>query len=146
MQIARPHHESCILVRLHLDVLEYLLHGAGDYTTLRITCVVLEALHGVSLASASLTVCHDRSVEPLKHRADSTLGCVLVNKLLGCVRVIHIIEAVCLPHAQMRIHLDISGLLSVVNLSSKVLHDCHTSVIVTNLHNREEEVSMFLTW
>ena len=145
LQVACSHHESSILIWLHLDVLEYLLHWPWHYTSLWITCVVLEALHGVSLARAGLTIRHDRSVEPLKHRTDSTLGGVLVNELLGCVRVVHIIEAVSLPHAQMRIHLHISSLLSVVNLSPKVFHDGHTSIIDSNLHNWEEKVAMFLT-
>ena len=44
----------------------------------------------------------------------------------------------------MGIHLDVLCLLSVVDLSSEILHTGDRATILANMHDREEEISVFL--
>lgn len=56
------------------------------------------------------------------------------------------VEAVRVPHGEMWVHLDVFGSLTVVHLSAKVLHHGYGAIIGADLHDREEEISLFLTW
>ena len=55
------------------------------------------------------------------------------------------VEAVGVPHRKMWVHFDVLWLLSIVDLSSKVLHASYRSIVGTNLHNGKEEVALFLS-
>ena len=74
-------------------------------------------------------------------------GCVLVNKLLGRVFIIHIVEGECLPDAQMRVLFDVLLLLPFVDLCSQVFHDCAGVVVLRHLHDAPEITSIsVLSW
>ena len=127
-----------------MNKLEDFFHGPWHDASLRISCIVFESLHGMCLARACLPICHYGCIETFQDRAYSTLGSILVNKLLSRIRIVHIVKTVCLPHTQVRIDLNIACSLSIIYLSPKVLHDGHTSTIWTDLDNREEKVAMLL--
>ena len=127
-----------------LDPVEDLFHRARDYASLRIAARVLEALHGVGLARSSLSIGQNRGIVPLKDGADGMLGRAFINILLGRIHVIDVVEAVSVPHRQVWVHFDVLRLLSIVNLSSKVLHAGYGSIVVADLHNGKEEVALFL--
>ena len=71
-------------------------------------------------------------------------GCAVVYVLLCCIHVVDVIKAVGVPHRQMRVHLDVFGLLSVVNLPAEVLHAGDGATILTNMHDWEEKVAVLL--
>ena len=112
---------------------------------MRVASCVLKALHRMRLASACLTVSQDCSVVALEHRANSMFRGTIINVFLRRIHIIHMIEAVSVPHSQMRVHLDIFGLLSVVNFTTKVLHASYRSVVGAYLHNGKEEVALLLS-
>lgn len=68
LQVADTNHESGILVGLHLDEFEYFLHAPRNDSTLGIANVVLESLHGVSLARSGLSVGKHCRIVALEHR------------------------------------------------------------------------------
>ena len=126
-----------------LDERKDVLHGPWYDTSMRVASCVLKALHRMRLASACLTVGQDCSVVALEHRANSMLSCAIINVFLRRIHIVHVIKAVSVPHSQVWVHLDIFGLLSVVNFTTKVLHARDRPIIRRHLHNGKEEVALF---
>ena len=81
-----------------LNPVENLFHRARNYAPLHITARVLEALHGVGLACASLSIGQNRGIITLKDGADSMFGRTFINMLLGRIHIIDMVEAVRVPH------------------------------------------------
>ena len=57
LKVRSSDHESYFVVHLHLDELKDFLHTSWDNTALRVTTIIFETLHSVSLACTSLTIC-----------------------------------------------------------------------------------------
>ena len=55
------------------------------------------------------------------------------------------VEAVGVPHRQMRVHFNVLRLLSIVDFPTKVLHAGYRSIVRTYLHNGKEEVALLLS-
>ena len=72
-------------------------------------------------------------------------GRTFINMLLGRIHIIDMVKAVCVPHRQMRVHLDVFGFLAIVYLTTKVLHASYRSVVGAYLHNGKEEVALLLS-
>jgi len=143
LEVACAHHESCVLVGLVLDPSEDFLHRARDDAPMRISTRVFESLHRVRLAGAGLSISENRGVVALKDRTDRRFGCTLVHVFLRRVHVVDLVEGVGVPHGQVRIHLDVSGPLSVVDFTSEVLHDRDRPVFAVDLHHRHEKLPLF---
>ena len=54
------------------------------------------------------------------------------------------IEAVSVPHGEMWVHLNVFGTFAVVDFPAKVLHNGDGTIVRADLHDREEEVPLFL--
>ena len=72
-------------------------------------------------------------------------GRTFINMLLGRIHIIDMVEAVGVPHRQMRVHFDVLRLLSIVNFPTEVLHAGYRSIVRTYLHNGKEEVALLLS-
>ena len=108
LQIWNSDHESCILWALHLDKFENFLHRPGYYTSLRVTYIIFETFHRMSLTGTSLTISQDSCIISLQNWYYWLLSSIFINKFLRRVIVINIIKREILPHAQMRIDIHIS--------------------------------------
>lgn len=60
--------------------------------------------------------------------------------LLGGVHVVDVVEAVGVPHGEVRVHLDVASAFPLVDLSSEVLHHGDRSVVRPHLHDWTEKV------
>ena len=72
-------------------------------------------------------------------------GRTFINMLLGRIHIIDMVEAVGVPHRQMRVHFNVLRLLSIVNFPTEVLHTGYRSIVRTYLHNGKEEVALLLS-
>ena len=125
-----------------LNERENVLHGPWYDTSVRVAARILKAFHSMRLTCASLPIGQDRSVIALEHRADCMFRCAVIDIFLRRIHIVDMIEAVSVPHSQMRIHFNILSLLTVVNLSTKVLHARYRPIIWSHLHNGKEEVAL----
>ena len=71
-------------------------------------------------------------------------GSTFVNMLLRGVHIIDLIEAVGMPDSQVRVHFNVLSTFAVFNLAPKIFHNSDVSVLGTNLHDWQEEVTLFL--
>jgi len=147
LQVRCSYHECCVLVWLHLNKSEYFFHGSWNYTSLWVACTVFKTLHSICLSSTCLTIGKDCGIITLKDGVNSLLSCIFIHKFLSGVLIIHIIEGVTLPHAQMRILLNVPLLVSLIHFCSQVLHNGAWLVIRRHLHNTSKLTSIvLLSW
>lgn len=118
LQVAGSDHEGRVHVGSALYVSEYLLHGSGYNAPLRIILVVLEALHGVSLARACLAIGEDSRIVALEDGEHSWSGCAVVYMRLGRVWPVHIVEGKLVTRHYVWVLLDVSLSTIVSNFST----------------------------
>ena len=128
-----------------LDPIEDFFHRAGNDASVRVVRRILEAFHGVRLACARLPVCQYRGVVALEDGADGRFCSCFVHVLLRRIHVVHLVEAVSVPHRQVWVELNILSSCLVLQLTTEVLHNRDASVVRTHLHNGEEEVTLLLS-
>ncbi len=118
LEVGCTYHECRVLVWLHLDKTENLLHWTRHNTSLRISSIILEPLHCMCFSSSRLSISKYRSIIPLKYRENGLFSCVLIDIFLSGRLIIHMIESEVLPHTQMWVLFHISLFFSFIDLSS----------------------------
>ena len=121
---------------------EDVLHAARDDSTVWVATTVLEAFHRMRLARSSLPVGKDRGVVAFENGVDSLLCRSVVDLLLSRIHIVNMVEAVSVPHLQMRVHFYVLGLLPIVDLPPEVLHAGDRATVGCHLHNGKEEVAL----
>jgi len=105
---------------------------------LGVSAVVLESLHRVGFSGSSLAVSQNRGIVALKYTVNRSFRRIFIDKFLGGVLIIDIVEAVALPDTQMRILLDVTNAFSLVDFLSEVFHYSDRTTIGGNLNDRLE--------
>lgn len=97
------------------------------------------------LSCSGLAVGENSSVVAFEDGSDGMLGRRLVNLLLSRVHVVNMVEAVRVPHRQVRVDLHVLGFFAVIDLPAEILHNRDRATIGRHLHDGEEETSRLLT-
>lgn len=129
LQVRCTHHKSHVLVALHLNEGEYLLHRPWHYTSLWVARRIPEPLHSMCLTRACLPIREDCRIIPLQYRLHHGSGGIRVDEFLGAVGPVDVVEGKGLPNRQVRVLVDVPRAFSLVDFRSQVLHDCARATV-----------------
>jgi hypothetical protein len=97
LKVTSANHKCYVVIGLHLDEVEYLLHASWYYAPMRISAVVFKSLHSVGFTSASLAISKNSGIVSFKDTVNCGFCSIFIDKFLGGVLIIDIIKAVALP-------------------------------------------------